>query len=41
VLDERIVALSRKTARTQLKDLDHPLQISVASWKTKLRGTYV
>lgn len=38
MLDERIVALSRKTASIQLKDRERPLELSAASWKRKLHG---
>jgi len=38
VLDERIVALARKTSGTQLKDLDQPLAMSAGGIKIKWHG---
>lgn len=38
MLDERIVVLARRTAATQIADLDGPFDMTIAGWKNKLRG---
>ncbi len=38
MLDDRILALARRTAATQLADLDHPFAMTIGGWKAKLHG---
>lgn len=38
MLDQQIVALARKTAGTELTDLDRPLELRVASYRRSRRG---
>lgn len=38
MLDERIIALARRTAGPQLTELDRPLEMSAQSWKRKLHA---
>lgn len=38
MLDERVIALARKTSAVEWKDRDQPLALRVAAWKRQLHG---